>query len=128
MQQFLDTRDPSLPVVIIIQLCKLKKYLVLELLLGALSLLTMSLLRVITPIPDLGNKLLLAEFSEIQTLQSCVIKAKKPSWKIGSSFALKKNVVKSLPKVQIDFDSDRIDENSLLSEEDLKKPVLPSGK
>jgi hypothetical protein len=27
MQQFLDTRDPSLPVVIIIQLCKLKKYL-----------------------------------------------------------------------------------------------------
>jgi hypothetical protein len=27
MQQFLDTRDQSLPVVIIIQLCKLKKYL-----------------------------------------------------------------------------------------------------
>ncbi|WJX25143.1 hypothetical protein P8452_14212 [Trifolium repens] len=79
------------------------------------------------PIPDLENKLLLAEFSEIQTLQSSVIKAKKPSWKIGSSFALKKKVVKSSPKVQIDFDSDLIDENSLLSEEDLKKPVLPSG-
>ncbi|KAK2381428.1 anamorsin protein [Trifolium repens] len=77
-------------------------------------------------IPDLENKLLLAGFSEIQTLQSSVIKAKKPSWKIGSSFALKK-VVKSSPKVQIDFDSDLIDENSLLSEEDLKKPVLPSG-
>ncbi|KAK2421172.1 anamorsin protein [Trifolium repens] len=57
-----------------------------------------------------------------------VIKAKKPSWKIGSSFALKKKVVKSSPKVQIDFDSDLIDENSLLSEEDLKKPVLPYGK
>jgi hypothetical protein len=27
MQQFLDTHDPSLPVVIIFQLCKLKKYL-----------------------------------------------------------------------------------------------------
>jgi anamorsin len=36
--------------------------------------------------------------------------------------------VKSSPKVQIDFDSDLIDENSLLSEEDLKKPELPSGK
>jgi hypothetical protein len=36
--------------------------------------------------------------------------------------------VKSSPKVQIDFDSHLIDENSLLSEEDLKKPVLPSGK
>ncbi|PNY05922.1 anamorsin, partial [Trifolium pratense] len=79
------------------------------------------------PIPDLENKLLLAGFSEIQTLQSSVIKAKKPSWKIGSSFALKKKVVKSSPKLQIDFDSDLIDENSLLSEEDLKKPVLPAG-
>ncbi|CAL5212597.1 unnamed protein product [Lathyrus oleraceus] len=77
-------------------------------------------------IPDLDNKLLLAGFSEIQALQSSAIKAKKPSWKIGSSFALKK-VVKSSPKVQIDFDSDLIDENSLLSEEDLKKPQLPSG-
>lgn len=36
--------------------------------------------------------------------------------------------MKSSPKVQIDFDSDLIDENSLLSEEDLKKPQLPSGK
>ncbi|XP_058730219.1 anamorsin homolog [Vicia villosa] len=77
-------------------------------------------------IPDLENKLLLAGFSEIQALKSSAIKAKKPSWKIGSSFALKK-VVKSSPKVQIDFDSDLIDENSLLSEEDLKKPQLPSG-
>ncbi|KEH31914.1 anamorsin-like protein [Medicago truncatula] len=77
-------------------------------------------------IPDLENKLLLAGFSEIQALQSSVIKAKKPSWKIGSSFALKK-FVKSSPKVQIDFDSDLIDKNSLLSEEDLKKPELPSG-
>ncbi|XP_004499604.1 anamorsin homolog [Cicer arietinum] len=85
-------------------------------------------------ISNLENKLLLAGFSEIHVLQSTLpsggissgIKAKKPSWKIGSSFALKK-VVKSSPKVQIDVDSDLIDENSLLTEEDLKKPQLPSG-
>ncbi|XP_019454268.1 PREDICTED: anamorsin homolog [Lupinus angustifolius] len=75
-------------------------------------------------VSDLQNKLLLAGFSETQVLQSNAIKAKKPSWKVGSSFALKK-VVKSSPKVQIDVDSDLIDEDSLLTEEDLKKPQLP---
>lgn len=54
------------------------------------------------------------------------IKAKKPSWKIGSSFSIKKPL-KVLPKVQIDDDLDLIDEDSLLSEEDLKKPQLPPG-
>ncbi|CAL0304303.1 unnamed protein product [Lupinus luteus] len=104
-------------------------------------------------ISDLQNKLLLAGFSETQLLQSTgvdfsfschdifrfftgltafwqfvlllpKIKAKKPSWKVGSSFALKK-VVKTSPKLQIDLDSDLIDEDSLLTEEDLKKPQLP---
>ncbi|KAI8014160.1 hypothetical protein LOK49_LG05G00029 [Camellia lanceoleosa] len=53
------------------------------------------------------------------------IKARKPSWKIGSSFSLKSKPAKSLPKVQIDGDMDLIDEDSLLTEEDLKKPQLP---
>ncbi|KAK4264139.1 hypothetical protein QN277_029469 [Acacia crassicarpa] len=87
-------------------------------------------------ISDLERKLLLAGFSDTQILQlkSIIsseiqpsgIKAKKPSWKIGSSFALKK-AVKTPPKVQIDDDSDLVDEDTLLTEEDLKKPQLPKG-
>ena len=68
------------------------------------------------------------KFLESQCLPFCSqVKAKKPSWKIGSSFAIKKTT-KTLPKVQIDDDSDLIDEDSLLSEDDLKKPQLPMGK
>ncbi|PWA38000.1 anamorsin [Artemisia annua] len=52
-------------------------------------------------------------------LQSFGIKAKKPTWKFGSSFFLKKTV-KSLPKVLIDDDMDLIDEDNLLL-----KPQLP---
>lgn len=33
-----------------------------------------------------------------------------------------------MPKVQIDDDLDLIDEDSLLTEDDLKKPQLPTGR
>ncbi|KAL3619130.1 hypothetical protein CASFOL_036700 [Castilleja foliolosa] len=77
---------------------------------------------------SLERKLLLAGFLEIKAAgsQSLRIVGKKPSWKIGSSFSIKKTS-KALPKVQIDDDMDLIDEDSLLTEEDLKKPQLPPG-
>lgn len=86
-------------------------------------------------ISGLQRKLLLGGFLEAEALQpkpvglsnvvfSFGVKAKKPSWNIGSSFALKKSI-KSPVKVQNDDYSDLIDEDSLLMEEDLKKPQLP---
>ncbi|XP_057527787.1 anamorsin homolog [Amaranthus tricolor] len=84
-------------------------------------------------ISSLERKILVAGFLEPEVIpqqldalsgvQSIQVKAKKPSWKIGSSFSLKAS--KRLPKVQIDDDVDLIDEDSLLTEEDLKKPQVP---
>lgn len=70
-------------------------------------------------------------------LQTFTMKAQKPTWETGSSFSLKpKSVIEphSLPKRDIvglklemnDDLEDLIDEDSLLSEEDMKKPVLPT--
>ncbi|KAK1387332.1 Anamorsin-like [Heracleum sosnowskyi] len=84
---------------------------------------------------NLQGKLLVAGFVDLQTgtmtsalpsevLQPLTIKAKRPSWKVGSSFSIKK-AMKNLPKLQIDDDTDLIDEDSLLSEDDLKKPQIP---
>lgn len=88
-----------------------------------------------TTTSSIERKLLVAGFLDIQVVQVppvvvsevvhfIGIKAKVPSWKIGSSFSIKKSG-KSLSKVQIDDDMDLIDEDSLLSEEDFKKPELP---
>ncbi|KAL1803620.1 hypothetical protein ACET3Z_032267 [Daucus carota] len=84
---------------------------------------------------SLQGKLLVAGYVDVQigtmTLtvpsevsQPITVKAKRPSWKVGSSFSIKK-AMKNLPKLQIDDDMDLIDEDSLLSEDDLKKPQIP---
>ncbi|XP_023527886.1 anamorsin homolog isoform X2 [Cucurbita pepo subsp. pepo] len=72
--------------------------------------------------PD--GTILIYKTSQSVAVEKDEIRAKKPSWKIGSSFSIKKSA-KSLPKIQLDDDSDLIDEDSLLTEEDLKKPQLP---
>ena len=53
------------------------------------------------------------------------VKARKPSWKIRSFFSFK--AWKRLPKFQMNDDMDLIDEDTLMTEEDLKKPQLPIG-
>ncbi|KAK9106360.1 hypothetical protein Syun_022371 [Stephania yunnanensis] len=81
------------------------------------------------------RKLMLSSFVEARTVdmkplivasdvKCATVKANKPLWNVGSSFSIKKPA-KSLPKVLIDDDLDLIDEDSLLTEEDLKKPQIP---
>ncbi|XP_047336067.1 anamorsin homolog, partial [Impatiens glandulifera] len=85
---------------------------------------------VVNEVSPLERLLMVTGFCELGVNQaddkSVVVTACKAVWKIGSSFALKKkNPIKSLPKVEINDDIDLIDEDSLLTEDDLKKPQLP---
>ncbi|GLJ13200.1 hypothetical protein SUGI_0207420 [Cryptomeria japonica] len=74
---------------------------------------------------------------EVSGLGSLVVKAQKPAWATGSSFTLKKKIAEKpeivpksnvLPAFKIEIQDDMddlIDEDSLLTEEDLKKPEMP---
>ncbi|KAJ3669580.1 hypothetical protein LUZ60_011530 [Juncus effusus] len=77
--------------------------------------------------PQIERKLLISGFVDVEAIknpQSIQIKGKKASWTAGSSFPIKIST-KALPKIEITDEADLIDEESLLTEEDLKKPVLP---
>ncbi|KAJ3691443.1 hypothetical protein LUZ61_020607 [Rhynchospora tenuis] len=59
--------------------------------------------------------------------ESVTIKGTKAAWTVGSTYPLKikKASENTLPNIPINEESDVIDEDSLLTEEDLAKPQLP---
>ncbi|KAM0945257.1 putative anamorsin, S-adenosyl-L-methionine-dependent methyltransferase [Dioscorea sansibarensis] len=62
------------------------------------------------------------DFFSLEGYRSFTIKCEKAAWNVGALFNIKKAFA---GKIQIDKESDLIDEDSLLTEEDLKKPQLP---
>ncbi|KAF3341231.1 anamorsin [Carex littledalei] len=84
---------------------------------------------------NLVRQLLTSGFIEVKASdsncsnQSVTIKGTKASWTVGSSYLLKnkKTSENILPNIPINEESDIIDEDSLLTEEDLTKPQLPIG-
>ncbi|WP_029374356.1 hypothetical protein [Psychrobacter sp. TB2] len=82
----------------------------------------------------LEKRLLVAGFSDPEEVLSSEsnrfsIRATKPSWNLGSSFSLKPKK-SALPRVELsnesesEWESDLIDEDSLLTEEDMAKPAV----
>ncbi|KAJ3693004.1 hypothetical protein LUZ60_012099 [Juncus effusus] len=61
----------------------------------------------------------------IETPQSAQIKGKKASWTAGTSFPIK-IATKTLPKIEITDESNLIDEESLLTEEDFTRKACKS--
>ncbi|XP_078161291.1 anamorsin homolog [Carex rostrata] len=83
---------------------------------------------------NLVRQLLTSGFIEVEASdlncsnQSVTIKGTKASWTVGSSYPLKNKKTRSvniLPNIPINEESDIIDEDSLLTVEDLAKPQLP---
>ncbi|KAJ1692460.1 hypothetical protein LUZ63_009158 [Rhynchospora breviuscula] len=84
---------------------------------------------------NLVRQLLMSGFIEVEASDmncsdiSVTIKGTKASWTVGSPYPLKikKASENTVPNIPINEESDLIDEDSLLTEEDLATPQLPIG-
>ncbi|KAI3921102.1 hypothetical protein MKX01_036081 [Papaver californicum] len=81
-----------------------------------------------TLVPEENVQSVTVSFSSVSLLSHSdiiLLRPVSPRGRLGHLFPLRKQTP-ILPKVQHDYDLDLIDEDSLLTEEDLKKPELPS--